>query len=156
AILLGHQAALQPVGEPRDDALEIRELLVEIAPQPIELLGLAQFVGRHYLVELGDERPVIGAARLVDAVPAWAPRLGRRLGVAHLGVVRHFGGQRLGGFRGGVGHFLARDLGLVHARLGILGLLAFAVFAGLVLALVLVALGALLVVGFRAAILAHV
>src|SRR5262249_3007782 len=73
AILLGHQAALQPIGEPRDDALEIRELLVEIAAQPIELLGLAQFVGRHYLVELGDERPVIGAARLVDAGPAWAP-----------------------------------------------------------------------------------
>ena len=51
AVLLRHQAALQPVGEPRHDALQVRELLVEIAAQAVELLRLAQFLGRHRLVE---------------------------------------------------------------------------------------------------------
>ena len=45
AVLLRHQPPLQPVGEPRDHALQMRELLVEIAAQPIELFGLAQFLG---------------------------------------------------------------------------------------------------------------
>src|SRR5690349_7065754 len=89
-------------------------------------------------------------------MPAWAPRLGWRLRIAHLGIVRHLGRERLGRFGGGVGHLLARDLGLVDTRLGILGLLAFAILAGLALALVLLALGALLLVGFRRAVLAHV
>ena len=51
AVLLRHQPALQPVGEPRDDALQVRELLVEIAAQPVELLGLAQILGGDGLVE---------------------------------------------------------------------------------------------------------
>ena len=47
AVLLRHQAALQPVGEPRHHALQMRELLVEIAAQPVELLRLAQLLGRR-------------------------------------------------------------------------------------------------------------
>src|SRR5262245_783451 len=89
-------------------------------------------------------------------MPARAPRLGRRFGIAHLGIVGHLGRERLGRFGSGVGHLLARDLGLVDARLGVLGLLALALLARLVLALVLLALGAFLLVSFRRAVLAHV
>ena len=45
AVLLRQQPALQPVGQPRDDALQMRELLVEIAAQPVELFRLAQLLG---------------------------------------------------------------------------------------------------------------
>ena len=51
AVLLRHQAALQPVGEARDHALQMRELLVEIAAQPVEFFRLAQILGGDGLVE---------------------------------------------------------------------------------------------------------
>ena len=51
AVLLRHQPALQPVGEAGDDALQVRELLVEIAAQPVELFRLAQILGVDDLVE---------------------------------------------------------------------------------------------------------
>ena len=66
-VLLRHQAPLQPVGEARDDALEVRELLVEIAAQAVELLGLTQLFRRHHFVEAADIRVVFRAARLVGA-----------------------------------------------------------------------------------------
>jgi len=47
----GHQSALQPVGEPRDDALQMRELLVEIAAQTLQLVMVAKVFGRDHLVE---------------------------------------------------------------------------------------------------------
>ena len=53
AVLLRHQAALQAVGEARHHALQMRELLVEIAAQAIQLFRLAQVLGRDGLVELG-------------------------------------------------------------------------------------------------------
>ena len=52
AVLLRHQPALQPVGEPRDHALQMRQLLVEIAAQPLQLVGVAEVLGRDHLVEL--------------------------------------------------------------------------------------------------------
>ena len=52
AVLLGHQPALQPVGEARDHALQRRQLLVEIGAQPVELLGVAEFLGADDFVEL--------------------------------------------------------------------------------------------------------
>ena len=54
------------------------------------------------------------------------------------------------------GHVLARGVGLVDARLRVLGIGALAVLAGLLLAAVLLALLALLLVRFGAAVLAHV
>ena len=51
AILLRQEEPLQAIGEPRDDALEMRELLVEIAAQPFELFRLAQIFGADGLVE---------------------------------------------------------------------------------------------------------
>src|SRR5512143_3380960 len=75
AVLLRHQAALQPVGKPRDDALEVGELLVEIAPKTIELLRLAQVLGGDRLVELACEGTVVRPARRVVAEMARALRL---------------------------------------------------------------------------------
>ena len=51
--LLRQQAALQPVGEPGDHALQVGELLVELVAQPRQLVGVAQLVGLDDLVELG-------------------------------------------------------------------------------------------------------
>src|SRR5260221_12278350 len=98
----------------------MRELLVEVAAQPIELLRFAQILGRNRLVVLGNEGPVIRPARLVLTVPAWTAWLSRSFGVAHLGVVRHLGGECVGGPGRGVRHVLAGGLGLVYPRLRIL------------------------------------
>src|SRR5262245_4693649 len=118
----------------------MRELLIEITPQPIELLGLAQVLGRDRLVVLDDERPVIRAARLVLPVPPRERRFGRRVGIAQLRIVGHLGGERLGRLGGGVGHVLARDVGFVDARLRVLGVRALAVLTGFLLAAILLTL----------------
>src|SRR5215831_20597824 len=76
-VLLRHEAALQAVGEPSDHALEVGELLVEIAAQPVEFLRLAQLLGADRLIELGRERTIVRTARLILAAVARAPRLGR-------------------------------------------------------------------------------
>ena len=89
-------------------------------------------------------------------MPARTPRLGRSLGVAHLGVVSHLGRERLGCLGRGVGHVLARDIGFVDPRLRVIGVGALSVLAGLLLAAVLLALLAFLLVRLGAAVLAHV
>ena len=65
AVLLRQQPALQPVGEPRHHALQVRELLVEVAAQALQLLRLAQVLGRRSSRRIAGERPVVGSARLV-------------------------------------------------------------------------------------------
>jgi hypothetical protein len=134
----------------------MRELLVEIAAQPIEFFRLAQVLGGNRLVVFGDEGPIVRPARLVLAVAARTTRFGGRLGVAHLGVIRHLGGERLGRFGCGIGHVLARHIGFIHPRLRVLGVGALPVLAGLFLAAVLLSLVAFLLVRFGAAVLAHV
>ncbi len=89
-------------------------------------------------------------------MPARTTRLRRRLRVAHLGVVGHFRGHRLGRLGGGVRHLVAGLRGLFGLALGVLGLGALAFLAGVVLLLVLVAFLALLLVGIGGAVLAHV
>src|ERR1044071_44777 len=69
-------------------------------------------------------------------------------------VVRHLGGQRLGGLRGGIRHVVAGRVSLVHAGLHVFGIGALAVLAGFLLAALLLAFLALLL-GFGAAVLAH-
>jgi hypothetical protein len=69
AALLRQQAALETVGEAADDALEVGELLVEIAAQARELLGIAQILGLDGLVE----------ARVVDHLQGVVGRLANRL-----------------------------------------------------------------------------
>ena len=79
--LLGEQAALEPVGELADDALQVRELLVEVRAQPAQLVRLAELrrvdgfvVVRAIgvvLVAVGEVAPRLGAP----------DRLARGLGV---------------------------------------------------------------------------
>jgi hypothetical protein len=45
AVLLRQQAALQAVGQLADDALQVRQLLVELLAQPVQLIGVAQILG---------------------------------------------------------------------------------------------------------------
>ncbi len=92
AVLLRQQQPLQAVGKPRHHALQMRELLVEITAQAVELFRFAQILGAHHFVELGRKRPIVRAARLV-AMMSRPPRLGRGLRIAHLGVVGHIGGR---------------------------------------------------------------
>ena len=156
AVLLRQQQPLQPVGEPRHHALQMRKLLVEIAAQALELFRLAQILGADDLVELGGERPIIRTARLV-ALVARPPRLGGGFRIAHLRVVGHVGGRRIDRLGGAVGQFVGRGLGLFEAHaLAVGGIGGLAVLAGFVLAVLLVAVFAFLLVGIAAAILAHV
>src|SRR5260370_3457488 len=74
AVLLRHQPALQTVRKPRDYALQVRELLVQIAAQPFELLWFAQVLVRNGLVGFCDEAAIVRPARLVLALSARAPR----------------------------------------------------------------------------------
>ena len=96
AVLLRHQAALQPVGEPADDALEMCELLVEIGAQPRQLVGVAEILGVDDLVELLREGLVVRAARLVGARGRRPRRFGGLLGIGVVGVVGHLAGGRIG------------------------------------------------------------
>src|ERR1700681_4888379 len=69
AVLLRHQPPLQPVGEPRHHALQVRQLLVEVAAQTVKLVLLTQTLGSDRLVKTRRERPIIRSARLICAVP---------------------------------------------------------------------------------------
>ena len=59
AVLLRHQAALQPVGKTADRALQMRELLVEEGAQAVEFGFVAKLFGRDVLVELLGEDVVV-------------------------------------------------------------------------------------------------
>ena len=102
ASLARHKATLQPVGEPGDDALQMRQLLVEQVTQPAELVRVAQFVGFDDLVRDGAEgfvdRVLVGAA---------ARHLTGAAGAAGVVVA-------------GAGHHLAVGIG-VAVLLGVLG-----------------------------------
>ena len=85
------------------------------------------------------------------------PRLGGGLRIAHVGIVRHVGGRGIDRFGSAVRKLVGGDLGVLHAhalRIGGIGRLA--VVAGFVLLVLLVALFAFLLVGFAAAVFAHV
>src|SRR6185312_12617666 len=125
----------------------------EIAAQAIELFRFAEVFGRDRFVEFGGERAVVGTARLVTKM-TWPLRLARRLRIAHVGVVGHVGGRRLGRFGGGVGHILGRHLRVFHAHaLHLVGIGGLAVLAGVLLAAVLLTL--VFVLGVVTAVLAH-
>ncbi len=80
--LLRHQAALQPVGEPRDDALQVGELLVEQVTQTRQLVGIAQLLGLDGLIATRREglvEFVVGPASGVARQHTGPPGLGRVL-----------------------------------------------------------------------------
>ena len=117
AVLLRHQPALQPVGEPRDDALEVRELLVEIGAQPLQLVMVAEVLGRDDLVEFRREGVIFGAARLVGATAVRPCRLARRLVIAKLAVIQRIGRRRLRRLHRALRHLVRRRLRLVGTHL---------------------------------------
>ena len=106
AVLLRHQAALQPVCEPRHDALQMRELLVEIAAQPFQLVVVAKILGRDHLVEFRRESVIFRPARLVGAARIRPRRLTRRLVVAEFAVVEGVAGGGLRAFHRAFRHFV--------------------------------------------------
>ncbi len=117
AVLLRHQAALQPVGEPRDDALQMRELLVEIAAQPFQFVVVAEILGRDHLVEFRREGMIFRPARLVDAARIRPRRFARGLVVAEFAVVEGVAGGGLRAFHRAFRHFVGRRLRLIGAHL---------------------------------------
>ena len=140
AVLLRHQAALQAVGETGDHALQIRQLLVEIAAQTIELFRLAQILGLDLLVEFIDEGAVFRTAMLV-VTAARTPGLRRGLGIAHIGVVGHVRTRRIRRLGAGFLRILGGGFRLLHRHaLHIFGFRRVALFAVFVLAAIVVAL----------------
>ena len=57
--MLRHQPALKPVGELRDRALQVHELLVQIGAKPRQLVLVAEFARLDHLVEAGRPRLVV-------------------------------------------------------------------------------------------------
>ena len=57
--MLGLQAPLQAIGEARYDALHLLQLLVEILPQSLQLISIAQLFGFNGLVKFCGEH-IIG------------------------------------------------------------------------------------------------
>ena len=132
------QAALQPVREPADDAMQLRELLVELKPEPGQLLRVAKLGGTDDLVEGGRVRLVGRLFRLAR------PGAGMEAPPAGLLVVL------LAFAHGGVGVLVGRVLRVgVRIRVGIR--LPVAVGIHLVAALGLARLAGVVIVGlFRA------
>ena len=142
ARLLGHQPALQPIGELRDHALQVLQLLVELLAQAGQLGGVTEVLGADLLVELPGEGAVrrldiggralarrLRAARPVVALGGLVALLGV-LGILALGrLALHLlglGGQRALGLALAVAlAFLLLVLlaGLVRSLLALVGLL---------------------------------
>ncbi len=155
AVLLRHQAALQPVRQPRDDALQMRELLVEVAAQPLQLVMVAEVFGGDHLVELRREGMIFRPARLVLAVRIGPRRLARRFVVAELAVVERVAGGGLRAFHRAFGHVVRARLGLVGAHL-LRGVgIGRALRAGLIAVAVRIVL-VVVFVGFRVALVAEI
>ena len=117
AVLLRHQAPLKAVGEAGDDALQMRELLVEIGAQALQLVMVAEVFGRDDLIEFRREGMIFRPARLVLAVRVRTRRLAWRLVVAEFAVVERVGGRGLRAFHRALAHLLAGSLRLVGAHL---------------------------------------
>ena len=135
--LLGQQAALQAVGQARDDSLKVGELLVQHLAQPGQLVGVAELVGLDDLVELrGEEAIGLGVGMVLAVVEVWRPA-----GIAGLVLA-------------GAGHHLAVHLGAgVVQAVGLAAVAALAFQHGQGLAAVLLAAFAALVGGLALALL---
>ena len=107
-VLLRHQAALQPIGEPRDDGGEVLQLLVQKRPQPLELLWVAEVFGSDRFVIGPAEALVVRAAILVGSSGRRTTRVGGLLRVGIFGFFIAFAAWRLGGVHGRVVHLLRR------------------------------------------------
>ena len=117
AVLLRHQSALEAVGEAGDDALQMRELLVEIGAQAFQFIVIAEVFGCDHLVEFRREGVIFRPARLVGAAGIRPRRFPRRLVVAKLAVVKRVRRGGLRAFHRAFRHVVGGRLGLVGAHL---------------------------------------
>jgi len=135
----------------------VAELLVQIGPQPRQLVGVAQILGVDDLVVLLREGLVVGPARLAGARHRRAHGFGRILAVGFIGIVRHFTGRPIGRFGHAVVHLLLGVLGAL--RLGGFGsrlVLRLAFLLRLLVAGGLVVRAVLVLVGVERRVLGHV
>src|SRR5262249_39427027 len=86
-VLFRLQTPLQPVGEARNDALEIRQLLVEIGAQARKFLGIAEFFSADRLVEFRRIGFVVGRAVLAIGGLRRTPGFGGFLGIRLVGFI---------------------------------------------------------------------
>src|SRR4051812_15625162 len=134
----------------------MRELLVEIGTQPLQLVMVAEVLGGDDLVELRREGVILRPARLVLAVRIRPRRLARRLVVAKLAVVEGVGGRGLRAFHRALAHLLARRLRLIGAHL-LRGVgIGRALGAGLIVVAVLIVLVLVIVFAIGAALVADI
>src|SRR5215472_14800329 len=133
----------------------MRQLLVEITAQAVELFRLAQLLGADGFVESPREWPIIRPARLIARVTR-APRLGGALRVGHFGIVGHLGGWRIDRFGRAIGQFVGGSFRLGRYLFAFRGIGGLALLPGLILLIAVLALFAFLFVGFARTILAHV
>src|SRR5262249_27361083 len=122
----------------------MRQLLVEITSQSVELFDLTKIFGRNRFIEFDRESTIVRPARLIGAKMARALGLARSLRIAHVGIVGHVCSRRFRRFGGGVRHVLGGQLRVLHAhslhlvRVGGLALLPGLLLAAVFLAFVFV------------------
>src|ERR1700730_2465677 len=133
----------------------MRELLVEVTAEAIQLFRLAYLLGGDGLIMPGHKRAVIRPARFILSVSAGSTRLRRRFRIPHFRIIGVLRRQRLRSFGAGIGHILARHVRFVDLSLRVLCVRTLATFARLLLAAVLAFL-AFLLIGFGVAVLAHI
>ena len=86
--MLRHQPPLQPVGQTRNDAGKIGQLLVQIGAKPGQFLGITQLVGINGFIK-GGGKDLIGRLAPAGILGLWPCWLGS---VPHIGrLVAHFG-----------------------------------------------------------------
>ena len=154
-MLLRQQEPLQSIGEARNHALEMQQLLVEIAAQPIEFFRFAQLLGADGFVEPRREWPIIRPTRLIARMTR-APRLGGALRIGHFGVIRHLGGRSIDRFGRAIGQFVGGGFRLGRHLFTFGGIGGLAILPGLILLIAVFALFAVLFVGFARTVLAHI
>ena len=145
---------MQAVGQPRHDALQMRELLVEIAAQPLQLVVVAEILGVDDLVEFRREGVIFRTAVLVLPARIRPRRLARRLVVAEVAVVERVAGGGLRAFHRALRHFVGGGLRLVGAHLLRGVAIGRALGAGLVVLAVAVVVLVLVIVGIGVAVVA--
>lgn len=132
----------------------MRQLLVQIAAQPFQLVVVAQIFGGDDLVELRREGVILRPARLVGAAIVRTGGFARRFVLAEFGIVEGVGGRRLGAFHLAVADLVAGRFGLLGAHLLRGFALRLALGAGLIVLAFLLIVLVLVFVGLGVAIIA--
>ena len=157
AVLLRHQPPLQAVCQPRHHRGEVRQLLVEIGAQPVQLFRLAQVFRRNNLVVLGGKRLVIGVALMRRLAAGRLPVFGGFVGLARLCLFRKFARRRIVRLHGAVFKFVRAFFRLLKLR-GFAALIfgGFALVLGLVVVALVVLVGVFRVLALQRCLVTHI